>query len=68
MEIFKFNILPTEEFNKREDYRKAVNNCDICGGALEFSYEQAAEFHVLQEKAQCPCCSSEKEPRNHRVH
>lgn len=68
MEVFKFNIIPTEEYNKREDYRKAINNCDICGGALEFSYNQMSEFAVLQEDAKCPCCSSEKESTRHRVH
>nr|WP_295902421.1 hypothetical protein [uncultured Bdellovibrio sp.] len=68
MEVFRFNIIPTEEFNKREDFRKAVNNCEICGAALEFSYKQENAFAVLQEEAKCSCCDSEKEPTRHRVH
>ncbi|WII71649.1 hypothetical protein QJS83_14365 [Bdellovibrio sp. 22V] len=68
MEVFRFNIIPTEEFNKREDFRKAINNCEICGSALEFSYQQLSEFAVLKEDAQCPCCDFIKEATNHRVH
>ena len=67
MEVFKFNIIPTEEFNKREAFRKAINNCEACGTALEFSYKQLNEFAVLSEEASCPCCALIKE-ENHLVH
>lgn len=67
MEVFRFNIIPTEEYNKRENFRTSVNNCDICGGALEFSYRQMEDIAVLQEESKCPCCDSEKEPTRHRI-
>lgn len=68
MEVFRFNIIPTEEFIKRETFRQAINNCQQCGTALEFSYKQMSEHHVLSEEASCPCCALKQEAQNHRVH
>nr|BFD59914.1 hypothetical protein CKG001_20210 [Bdellovibrio sp. CKG001]BFD67200.1 hypothetical protein HAGR004_22220 [Bdellovibrio sp. HAGR004] len=68
MEVFRFNILPTEEFLKRESFRQAINNCEQCGTALEFSYKQMTEHAVLSEEASCPCCEQKQEARHHRIH
>lgn len=68
MEIFKFNIIPTDEFIKRESFRNSVNNCDLCSAPLEFNYRQLAEHAVLQEEAKCPVCAKEHSPTQHRVH
>jgi hypothetical protein len=67
MEVFKFNILPTDEFIKRESFRQAVNNCELCGGPREFNYRQLAEHNVLQEESKCTVCAKEHEPTQHRI-
>ncbi len=67
MEVFRFNIIPTEEFEKREKFRLEEALCDQCGTALEFSYQQLEEHFVLQEDSQCPHCNQQKQSR-HRVH
>lgn len=67
MEIFRFNIMPTEEFEKREKFRQDESLCQQCGAALEFSYQQLSSHSVLQEDSQCPHCSHQKQSR-HRVH
>lgn len=68
MEVFRFNIIPTEEFMKREQFRQSVNNCKSCGAAMEFKYQQIYSMDLLQEEAQCPCCRTEKESSQHRIH
>lgn len=68
MGVFKFNIIPTEEFIKRESFKQAVNNCELCGAPVEFSYRQDSEICVLAEEAKCPVCAKERETSHHRVH
>ncbi|HEX7673669.1 MAG TPA: hypothetical protein VF412_05835 [Bdellovibrio sp.] len=68
MEVFKFNIIPTDEFIKRESFKQSVNNCELCHGPLEFNYRQDSEISVLQEEAKCTVCLKEKETACHRVH
>lgn len=68
MEVFKFNIIPTEEFIKREQFRKSVNNCKNCGAAMEFKYNHMHSMNLIQEGAQCPCCPSKKEVQQHLIH
>lgn len=68
MEIFRFNIIPTEEFMKREAFRQSVQNCSQCGKHLEFNYQQLKEESVLQEDSKCSHCAHEPESTRHRVH
>jgi len=68
MEIFKFNIIPTEEFIKRESFRNTINNCDLCNAPLEFNDRQLANHADLQEQTKCPVVAKEPSPTPHRVH
>jgi hypothetical protein len=67
MEVFRFNIISNEEFEKREGFRKSISECPQCDHALEFSYQQDSQFAVLQEEANCPFCLYKPEARRHRV-
>lgn len=68
MEVFKFNIISTEEFIKRESFKNTVNNCELCCAPVEFSYRQDTACSVLQEEAKCPACAKERDLAHHRVH
>ncbi len=57
MEIFRFNILPMEEIERREAFMEAVNNCPHCGEALEFQVEIYESENRLKEAGHCPSCS-----------
>ncbi|XGC79588.1 hypothetical protein ACES2L_09645 [Bdellovibrio bacteriovorus] len=67
MEVFKFNIIPTEEFLKRENFRMSVQNCELCGGPMEFDYQQSKEDAVIQENGKCQVCAHERKSSLHRV-
>lgn len=68
MEVFRFNIIPTEEFIKREQFRQLMNNCKTCGNAKEFKYHQIYSMDLLQEEATCPACLTDTESSHHRIH
>lgn len=67
MEVFRFSIISTEEFERREDFRKSISCCPQCNNALEFSYQQDSQFAVLQEESNCPFCLYKPEVSRHRV-
>ena len=67
MEVFKFTIIPTEEYEKREQFRHVMSKCSECRNALEFSYQQDEQFAVLQEDSHCPNCAHQPESTRHRV-
>lgn len=56
MEIFRFNILPLSEIEKREAFKEAVNTCPICNHRLDFSYETEFMTGKIHEKAACHQC------------
>jgi hypothetical protein len=57
MEIFRFNILPMADIERREAFKEAVNNCPHCGAALEFQVEIYERENRLKEDGHCPSCS-----------
>jgi predicted Zn-dependent protease len=57
MEIFRFNILPLEEIEKREAFKEAVNNCPHCGSVMQFSVEIDFLTNRLQEDSFCQSCT-----------
>jgi len=57
MEIFRFNILPMEDIERREAFVEAVNNCPHCGTSLEFEVEIYETEHQLKEDGHCPSCA-----------
>lgn len=58
MEIFRFNILPLEEVERREAFKEAVNNCPHCGHLLQFQVEIDFLTNSLEEQSHCPSCSA----------
>lgn len=67
MEVFRFSIITDEEFEKREGFRRSINLCPQCDNSLEFSYNQDAQFAVLEENAHCPNCLYKTDLSRHRV-
>ncbi len=56
MEIFRFNILPVAEIEKRQAFIKAQHHCPICDSELMMRH-QACEFtNSMLEVARCPSC------------
>ena len=53
MEIFKFNILPMEDIERRQAFKEAVNLCPLCGEQLKFDVE--IDFMTLKIKEDCLC-------------
>lgn len=56
MEVFRFNILPLTEIEKREAFKEAVNTCPICNSHLNFTHETEYLTGSVHEKASCPQC------------
>ena len=67
MEVFKFNILPMEETEKREAFKEAVNNCPICCKRMEFKYEADFLSNTILEDAHCPECQLQIRTETHSV-
>ena len=65
MEIFRFNILPDEEFSKRELFKHSLMNCQVCGGDLKFEHNKEAS--TMNEAAQCPCCKISLKAQTHTL-
>ena len=59
MEIFRFNILPLEEVEKREAFKAKVNKCPACEATLQFNVEIDFLTNVLKEDCFCPGCNSQ---------
>ena len=59
MEIFRFQILPQQELDRREALKASENNCPHCGGALEFKVEVDVTAQLLSEQCHCPVCTIE---------
>jgi len=57
MEIFKFNILPMEDIERREAFKEAVNNCPLCGTGLNFEHEVDFLYNTVTEDCRCSACS-----------
>jgi hypothetical protein len=56
MEIFRFNILPMPEGEKRDAFKEAVNNCPLCSCHLVFQHETDYLSNKLHEQAFCEKC------------
>lgn len=67
MEIMRFNILPDDEYCKREIFKQSILNCQLCGSDLEFTYETTAP-HEIHEEARCPSCCISMKKQSHGVH
>lgn len=67
MTIFKFNILPIEEIERREAFKKEINNCPHCQAPLKFQLEQDPVTHTVQERAQCDACAQHFRFETHQV-
>jgi hypothetical protein len=67
MTIFKFNIMPIEEIERREAFKKAVNNCPYCQAPLNFQVEQDRTNHTVQEQAQCVHCTQHFRLETHQM-
>jgi hypothetical protein len=53
MEIFKFNIVPLPDLERRQAFKEAVNNCPLCGQQLDFAID--VDFLSLKIKEDCIC-------------
>lgn len=67
MEIFRFNILPLSEIEKREAFKEAVNNCPICGHKLSFQHDNDFMTNTLKEEAHCAACAVDIRSETHTV-
>lgn len=67
MTIFKFNIMPIEEIERREAFKKSVNNCPYCQAPLNFQVEQDAANHTVHEQAQCVACTQHFRLETHQM-
>ncbi len=67
MEIFKFNILPMDDIEKRQAFKEAVNNCPICNHPLEFKHEIDFLNNQMQEESHCPQCQIEIRNESHSL-
>lgn len=56
MEIFRFNILPLEEIERREAFKEAVNNCPACNAPLQISVEKDFLTNKIKEDCFCEAC------------
>lgn len=56
MEIFRFNIVPDEEFTARELFKRSILNCQICGEDLQFDHKKQNVSATVKEEAHCPSC------------
>jgi hypothetical protein len=57
MEVFKFNILPMEDLERRQAFKEAINNCPLCGTSLKFEHEIDFLYNKVTEECQCAACS-----------
>lgn len=67
MEIFRFNILPLEEVERREAFKEAINNCPHCGAALEFRVEIDLASNLLKEEGHCKACEAQIRTEMHSL-
>lgn len=67
MEVFRFNILTDEEYQKREEFKNHMSLCPDCHHELEFTYQQDATYAVLEESASCPFCLFKPALARHRI-
>ncbi|MEZ0391475.1 MAG: hypothetical protein ACAH59_04620 [Pseudobdellovibrionaceae bacterium] len=67
MEIFRFNILPLEDVERREAFKEAVNNCPHCGHLLHFQVEIDPVTNSLEEKSHCPSCATHIRTEAHNI-
>lgn len=67
MEIFRFNILPLEEVEKREAFKASVNKCPNCQADLQFNVEIDFTENRLKEDCFCPHCNHEVRSEFHSL-
>jgi len=67
MEIFRFNILPLKDLERREAYKEAVNNCPVCGQNMKFKHEQDFLSNSIKEIAVCDSCRLQVREEDHKV-
>ena len=65
MEIFRFNILPLEEVEKREAFKAAVNKCPYCETTLQFNVEIDFMQNAIKEECFCPQCNQQVRIETH---
>jgi hypothetical protein len=57
MEVFKFNILPMEDIERREAFKEAINNCPLCGTCLHFDHDIDFLYNKITEDCRCGSCA-----------
>lgn len=67
MEIFRFNILPLEEVERREAFKAAINNCPHCHSVLEFRVEIDLASNLLKEAGHCKSCEAQVRSELHSL-
>jgi hypothetical protein len=67
MEIFRFNILPLKDLERREAFKEAVNNCPLCHEALQFQHEADYLYNSVKENAFCNHCKLQIREEDHKV-
>ena len=66
MEIFRFNIIPQKEIEKREAFKNSIARCPICKSNLSFAYEQDYLNNVIIEKCHCESCDIKVREESHK--
>jgi hypothetical protein len=56
MEVFRFNILPLAEVERREAFKMALNQCPICTEQMQFQYDNDFMQNLIKEECFCPKC------------
>ena len=67
MEIFRFNILPLADLERREAFKEAVNNCPLCCEPLRFKHESDYLENVVREVAECDKCRMQIREEDYQV-
>jgi len=67
MEVFRFNILPLEEVERREAFKEAVNNCPYCYSPMKFQVEIDFLSNVITEDCHCPQCGQQVRTETHSL-
>lgn len=67
MEIFRFNIRPLAEVERREAFKESINNCPHCRKVLEFRVEIDLMSNRLKEDGHCKTCDTQVRSEVHSL-
>ena len=67
MEVFRFNILPMADLERRQAFKEAVNNCPVCGETMHFKHESDYLSNSIREIAECAKCHVQIREEEHQV-